>query len=221
MTRYLCLLVILAACLLGANSQNYKKVIHNYDPQAKCLDGSPGLLYVHEGGDPKKILMFMEGGGLCGEETLEKTLESCYNRTKTILGSSKYWPEELTPDVAQGYLSTDPKISNFANWTKFIFGYCDGSLHQGYAEDPIKYKDAELYFRGAAITRSHFDWIDSKYDLKGAEKIIFTGGSAGGLGVNLWSNYVKDFVGDEKKVYSIPDSGVFFNFKSHTGNPHI
>lgn len=25
----------------------YQKVVHNYDPEAKCLDGSPGLLYVH------------------------------------------------------------------------------------------------------------------------------------------------------------------------------
>jgi hypothetical protein len=25
----------------------YEKVIHNYDPEAKCLDGTPGLLYVH------------------------------------------------------------------------------------------------------------------------------------------------------------------------------
>lgn len=64
-------LPILLFILIGlASSQNYKKVIHNYDPEAKCLDGSPGLLYVHEGGDPNKILMFMEGGGLCGEETL-------------------------------------------------------------------------------------------------------------------------------------------------------
>ena len=45
---------------------NYKKVVHNYNPEAKCLDGTPGLLYVHEGGDSKKILIFFEGGGLCG-----------------------------------------------------------------------------------------------------------------------------------------------------------
>lgn len=63
------LLLTLANCQTG-----YKKVIHNYDPQAKCLDGSPSLLYVHEGGDPKKILIFFLGGGMCGETTLEKTL---------------------------------------------------------------------------------------------------------------------------------------------------
>jgi len=107
------------------------------------------------------------------------------------LGSSKYWPDEFPAEAIQGYLSPNPAVSSFANWTKFIFGYCDGSLHQGYTKDPIKYKGIELYFRGAAITRSHIDWINEKYDLKGASKIVFTGGSAGGLAVNLWSNYVK------------------------------
>ena len=170
---------------------NYKKVVHNYDPEAKCLDGSPGLLYVHEGGEKDKILIFLEGGGLCGEETLEKTLESCYGRTSNIMGSSKYWPDEFPADGVQGYLSPDPSVSSFATWTKFIFGYCDGSLHQGYARDPIKYKGIDMYFRGSAITRSHFDWINSKYNLKGASKIVLTGGSAGAVGVNLWNNYLK------------------------------
>lgn len=45
-------------CVLITTSTNYKKIIHNSDPEAKCLDGSPGLLYVHEGGDPSKIMIF-------------------------------------------------------------------------------------------------------------------------------------------------------------------
>lgn len=62
--------------------------------------------------------------------------------------------------MTQGYLSLNPAVNPFANWTKFIFGYCDGSLHQGYNPEPVKYKDAQLYFRGGAISRSHFDWIN-------------------------------------------------------------
>ena len=41
--------------------------------------------------------------------------------------------------------------------------------------------------------------------------------SAGGIAVNSWSNYVKDIVGDDSKVYSISDSGVFLNFPSKAG----
>jgi hypothetical protein len=27
-----------------------------------------------------------------------------------------------------------------ANWTKFVIGYCDGSLHQGHRKTPISFK---------------------------------------------------------------------------------
>jgi len=36
--------VLMAACVFGAN---YTKVVHNIDPEARCLDGSPAFLYVH------------------------------------------------------------------------------------------------------------------------------------------------------------------------------
>lgn len=41
--------------------------------------------------------------------------------------------------------------------------------------------------------------------------------SAGGMAVNTWSNYVKDFVGDDSKVYPISDSGIFLDFQTQSG----
>ena len=41
--------------------------------------------------------------------------------------------------------------------------------------------------------------------------------SAGGIAVNSWTNYVKDFVGDHSKVFSIADSGVFITFDPISG----
>lgn len=32
------------------DSNLYKKYLNTIDPEAKCLDGTPGLLYTHEGG---------------------------------------------------------------------------------------------------------------------------------------------------------------------------
>lgn len=32
-----------------ASSQKYKKYVHSTDPDAKCLDGTPPAIYVHEG----------------------------------------------------------------------------------------------------------------------------------------------------------------------------
>ncbi len=93
---------------------------------------------------------------MCGDQTLAKTVENCYQRSKTLLGSSTLWPDAIE---GQGYLSVDPTKNEFANWTKIIFGYCDGSLHQGSTKAPLKYKDTQLYFRGANITRAHFKWL--------------------------------------------------------------
>jgi len=45
--------------------------------------------------------------------------------------------------------------------------------------------------------------------------------SAGGVATNLWNNYVKNFVGDANKVYSISDSGIFMNFKNFSSSMKI
>ena len=66
----------------------------------------------------------------------------------------------------RNFLSPDAEENPFASFTKFVFGYCDGSLHQGNSKDPVRYKDMDMYFRGSVITRAHFGWIDSKYNLK-------------------------------------------------------
>jgi hypothetical protein len=94
-------------------------------------------------------------------------------------------------------------------------------LHQGFSKTPIKYKDSQLYFRGSLITKSHFNWIDSKYKLKNATRVILTGGSAGSVGVHLWNNYLRTFLNPSTLLYSIGDSGVFLNFKTTSGNAKI
>ena len=76
-----------------------------------------------------------------------------------------------------------------------------------------------MYFRGSTITKAHFNWINSKYNLKGADKIILTGKSAGGIAANMWSNYLKTYVQSDSKVYPIPDSGVYINVATQLGDP--
>lgn len=183
------------------------------DPDAKCLDGTPPVLYLHEGGDEKRFLLYFIGGGICSGLTIDSAIEDCYKRSKTILGSSDPWPEKLD---GEGYLSPDPAKNKFASWTKIVFGYCDGSLHQGNRENPIPYKDTELYFKGAAITRSHFKWIQNHYDLKGADKVVMTGTSAGGVATYIWTNYMMSLVSEPRNVLSIPDSSVLVNFTTYS-----
>lgn len=206
--------VFLILLVAATSSPAYQRVVHNTDPNAKCLDGSPPVLYYHEGGDLSKFLVFFIGGGMCEGTTLDQTLNSCYIRSQSMLGSSNLWPETLAGD---GYLSTDGSISDFANYTKIIFGYCDGSLHQGLRTNPISYKGTTLYFRGAANTRANFQWIMNKYPtFKSAQQIIVTGSSAGGIATYLWTNYVREQVTNASNVISIIDSGIFLSFKTFT-----
>lgn len=113
-----------------------------------------------------------------------------------------------------GYLSTDPSLSKFANWTKLIIFYCDGAFHQGATLAPFKYKNAELYLRGSYNTRSHLKWLMNRYDITNAQRILFTRASSGGIATYVWSNYMRSLVQNPSIVYSISDSGIFMNLTS-------
>lgn len=167
-------------------------------------------MYLHEGTDTKNLLFYFLGGASCGGNTLADTLSNCYDRSKTFLGSSdlKFWPPLLEWG---GILSTDPNKSRFANWTKMVFIYCDGSFHQGNNKVGIKYKDTELFFRGGPITRSHLKYANLHYDFSKSEKIILTGSSAGGMATFVWADYVKSLLPRPEVLYVIPESGIFLD----------
>ena len=60
---------LLALLGIGISLPAYKKVTHQTDPEALCLDGSTPAIYVHQGSQPNNILMYMMGGGSCAETT--------------------------------------------------------------------------------------------------------------------------------------------------------
>lgn len=120
----------------------------------------------------------------------------------------------------QGYLSTNPAESAFSNWTKFILAYCDGSLHQGYRSEPIKYKNTSLYFKGSKIIKAQMAYIEKNYNISQASKVVWTGGSAGAVGAYIWSGYIRQYFQNGPKVYIIVDSGIFIDFPGHGTNNH-
>lgn len=186
--RIIAAAIALSLFLIIAHAAPYKKVIHNTDPKAKCLDGSSPAVYLHQGEDKDKFLIYFQGGGYCEGTGLSQVLDSCYQRSKTTLGSSKDLPETIE---GEGYLSTDPSASKFASWTKVLIAYCDGSLHQGSTETAYRFKDASLYFRGADNVRSHLKWLQNSFNFSSASKVLLTGASAGATATFLWSGYVK------------------------------
>jgi len=149
-----CILALLFLATM-TTSQNglFHKVIVN-DKDALCLDGTFGAYYLYQGKSTTKFIIYFEGGAWCGDKDLASTTESCYQRSKTDLGSTKNYPDTYT--INDGILSDNPK-SSFADYTKVFFKYCDGSGHQGTKTAPIAYKDTKLYFRGSNLTISKLD----------------------------------------------------------------
>ncbi len=93
-------------------------------------------------------MIYFQGGAFCGNVDLASTLESCYQRSNTELGTSKVLP--LTRDSDEyGILSTNSVLNSyFYDWTKVIVEYCDGAVYYGSRPEPIPYKDKDLFFRG-------------------------------------------------------------------------
>lgn len=206
--------VLLLLFSLAQPAELYKKVIHNTDANAKCLDGSSPAVYLHQGSDKNKLLIYFVGGGYCMGNSLSEVLESCYKRSKTDLGSSRSLPETYQ---GQGILSTDPATSKFASWTKVIINYCDGAFHSSATKQTYRYKDAELYFRGSDITRSHLKWLTNNYDLPSAQKVLLAGSSAGGSAAWLWSTYVSGLMSNPMGLSVVADSSVFMNLPTVSG----
>ena len=87
-------------------------------------------------------------------------------------------------------------------------------MHQGSNNNSIKYKDTELFFRGADNTRAHLKYLLQNHKLAAATNVVLTGSSAGAIAASLWTNYVRSLLDNPNVLVSIYDSGVFMNIAS-------
>ena len=94
--------------------------------------------------------------------------------------------------------------------------YCDGVFLQGNNKQAVEFQGSKLYFRGAVNMRAHLKWINEEYNFAAASKIVFAGSSAGGFGVYLWTDYLRNMVEKPEKVYSIVDGAMFLDLNDLT-----
>ena len=65
--------IILMLFIVAIFSNNiYQLILQPFDRGAACLDGSPAAMYLNEGTgvNKDKFLVYFQGGGGCGAETL-------------------------------------------------------------------------------------------------------------------------------------------------------
>ena len=186
---------------------------------ARCLDGSNYKFYYSKGSGTgaNKFMFYFQGGAFCGVEGND-FIESCFERSQFILGSSLFWGRNGTTQTmpfAMGFFSSVKKDNpEFWNWNKILINYCDGSNHQGYSEKPINFNGKDLWFRGYNNTMGVFNYAKDHFGLFKASQIILSGVSAGSQAFYMWAPYLQNLIPINIKLFGISDSGLFLDVYS-------
>jgi len=210
----LCGVLLAAVCLSGATatSELVLKLVSNSNG-AVCLDGTPPGYYwraAQNSLSTNKWIISIFGGGWCYNEN------DCYGRSKTRLGSSKYWEKAMN---GTGLVSGDPKVNpDFWAWNVAYLIYCDGASFSGNRDGNIVVNNTALYFRGKKILQTILDDLN-KNNLRKASHVILTGCSAGGLSTFLHSNYIASQLPSTTVFKSIPQSGFFLDANNVKNQP--
>uniref|UniRef100_A0A6B2L9L2 Pectin acetylesterase n=1 Tax=Arcella intermedia TaxID=1963864 RepID=A0A6B2L9L2_9EUKA len=174
------------------------------------MDGSPPAFYYYPGnGDgATKWFLHYEGGAFC------TSIENCYTRSKTDLGSSNNYNESV--NIGGDYFSTNPKLNPLMyNWNKVLFKYCDGSFYMGENSTITYYNGSALYFRGFRNVVAMYNKLVSGFNLNKGTDFVISGCSAGGVAtfflVDLW----KSRLPAGSKVRGLPDSGFFIDYQGN------
>jgi len=177
---------------------------------AVCIDGTDaGFYFTSSGDDANKNnwIMYFGGGGWCSSE------QDCYNRTDSVIGSSKNWPATI---LIGGPMDDNcTKNPDFCNYNKVYMQYCDGNSFSSNRQDALVVNGKKLYFRGKQIIDAALDTLKRDYNLASAENFILTGCSAGGLAAFLQAdnvhNYLDSNTTKQVKYGVLPISGFFLD----------
>eukprot|EP01083_Nonionella_stella_P133788 406796_1 len=187
---------------------------------AYCLDGSvPDFYYrpgVGDGVSKFHIHVYLEGGGWCFG------LDMCAARTATSLGSTKFDKPYSNPSLGAPYLSSNRNINPLTfNWNAIYIRYCDGGSYANNNQTLTVYNSTTvLHFRGWRILNGVLNVLRDKYNLSVATDVLFSGCSAGALGVMFHVDYVYERILEFKNNASfnymaMPDAGYFMEVNGY------
>jgi len=173
---------------------------------AVCLDGSPGAFYSRAplaGGAPAGVVLFFEGGGWCA------SLENCYERSLTELGSSKNYTA-----VPPGTLPPGPSYEGaalfasapFASFTVVYAKYCTGDSWTGdNATAPVARGGARVFFRGRRLLDALLAALMPR-GLAAAPQVLVAGCSAGALTALAHVDYIASRLPPSTVVLGLADA---------------
>lgn len=166
---------------------------------AKCLDGSNFGFYFeaskNEAAKNKWVFM-LEGGGVC------YTASNCQWRKNSPMGSSEDFEEHFDEHTV---LSNDP-ANPFRDWNHVYLNYCTGDSWTGTQRGPGKH---DLQFAGKNNIAATIAVLKEGFGLRDADKTVFSGTSAGGIGVNNNCDWFAAQLENASTVCN-PQAGLFF-----------
>jgi dienelactone hydrolase len=136
--------------------------------KTRCARGGSYSFWLRRG-DPKKLLVFFQGGG------------GCFDQRSCALGST--WFDDRVdasddPRFAGGMLDLDNVQNPFSDWSIVYLPSCTGDVHTG--TRVVRYGRLRVHQKGytnarAALSRAYREFPD-------AERVFVTGCSAGSVG---------------------------------------
>jgi hypothetical protein len=137
----------------------------------------------------------LEGGGLCVEAV------DCMKRKGTSQGSSKFWDAHKTPEGES--MTSLSHLNPLANFSHIYVPYCSGDTYLGKSAE----KHAALLglqMSGHLILETIVEHLLNTTSFGSATHVVFSGSSAGGIGVYHHVDWLADTLTAHAHARSIP-----------------
>lgn len=196
------LFLCMAYIIFSLNSHRNEYFIKHSLTKSLCNDDSLAAYYYSSGAETQKWIINLEGGKWCWNKN------SCRNSSwgrvygsfdNQLISSSEYtyYKEHV------GYLSNNPYFNTFYNWTRVNVKYCSSDIWSGSNSYDLQ---TGFTFQGYHIVQETISDLINRYQLDNATHIILAGNSAGGLGVMIHLDWIKEKFPDAD-VVGLNDGG--------------
>lgn len=165
--------------------------------------------------NPRKLLIFMDGGGACWDA------ETCLGTP--LIGASTYtqYVDETPEDAATagGIFDADNPDNPYSDYTKVFVPYCTGDVHWGSRDTTYTIEipilpDLEwtIRHRGTDNFLAVLDWLRTEGELQGLDldrvhNLTISGASAGAYGTAVAFPYVAE-IAPNARLRLIADAGI-------------
>jgi len=190
-------------------------VLSDY-PLAKCNDGTTAVYYrapVENSQNPKKMLIYLQGGGYCIPGSPLYDVTNCDIRctTENTLCTASTDPDlELTDTSLGDNIGSNDQTKNpaFYDFTKVFVPYCSSDVYSGTKDASAD--TGNLVFHGKYIIQSIIADLIKNTWITEAEQVVLIGTSAGAVGTEYNCDYLADElqkVNPNIDVKCVSDSG--------------